>query len=210
MGRSEADLSMTAVTSRPGSVLASGWWGLIALAGVVLATRAAAQSPTALTRTTIHLALVEYAIALWMMMSLSGDDWRTQTPRAHAVRWLWTWACVTFFVHVACAFHFVHRWSHAHAFEATRQEGGFGEGLYVNYVFMALWLGDVLWWWASPETYASRASWLPRALHAFMLFIAFNATIVFENGLVRFGGLAAVVVLAARWLALRKRALVGC
>ncbi|QDT53190.1 hypothetical protein Pan44_12060 [Caulifigura coniformis] len=206
MGRPEADLSMTAVTSKPATRPVSGVWGLIALAGVVVATLVAAESPAALTRTTIHLALVEYAAALWMMTSLSADDWRATTSPGIAVRWLWTWACVTFLVHVACAFHLVHRWSHAHAFEATRQEGGFGEGLYVNYLFMMLWIGDVLWWWISPDNYAVRSRWIGRTLHAFMLFIAFNATIVFEVGLVRLAGAAALMALAARWLVIAKRA----
>jgi len=175
-----------------------GWLGLAALVLVAVGTLVFAAR-AALTRSTIHLALVEYALALWLMVGLKAEDWRVVTPRGQLVRWLWTWACVTFLVHVGCAFHITHHWSHAHAFEQTRVESGFGEGLYVNYLFMALWTADVLWWWIAPENYALRTSWIDRVFHVFLLFIAFNATVVFERGAVRYAGAIASLILVMRW-----------
>lgn len=176
-----------------------GWFGIIALAVVVAATLATAAQPSALTRSTIHLALVEYVLALWLMMDMSSDDWRAATSRGRFARWLWTWACLTFLVHVACAFHFTHHWSHAHAFERTRLESGWGEGLYVNYLVMAVWTADVLWWWQSPATYAFRNRWIDRLLQGFLLFIAFNATVAFAHGAIQYAGIAASLLLAMRW-----------
>jgi len=153
----------------------------------------------ALTRTSIDLALVEYAAALWLMMSMGRGDWPARTPRGALARWLWTWACLSFVVHVACAFHFTHHWSHTHAFEQTRLESGVGEGLYVNDLFLLLWSLDVAWWWVAPERYAVRSAWVDRSLHGFMLFIAVNATIVFESGAVRWFGLMGLLLLLWKW-----------
>jgi len=177
----------------------AGWLGLLALVAVIASTLALAAVPATLNRSTIHLALAEYVFALWLMIGMSADDWTAATPRGRTTRWLWTWACVKFLVHVACAFHFTHHWSHAHAFEQTRLESGYGEGLYVNYFFMAAWTGDVAWWWIAPNAYVRRSPWIDRLLHSFLLFIAFNATVVFERGAVRGAGLVASFALIFRW-----------
>lgn len=114
----------------------------------------------------------------------------------HAKFW-WTAAWLGYLIHVALAFDYVHNWSHAHAFEHTREVGGVGEGIYVNYLFTLLWTADVLWWWLAPAAYAGRSPWLDRLLHGFMLFVIFNATVVFASGFSRWGGVALLV-----WLAL--------
>jgi len=178
----------------------AGWRGLAALGAVVLLTLLASDSPSALTRTTIHLALLEYAAALWLMMGMSREDWQAHSRRGRLTRWLWSWALITFLVHVACAFHFTHHWSHGHAVETTQRESGFGAGVYVNYLFMALWAADVSYWWLAPSRYGTRSRWIDRGLHGFMIFIAFNATVVFEGGLVRTAGAAATSALLMRWI----------
>ena len=190
---------MATAQPRSTGLIPAGWLGLVALATVIGLTLTTADRSSTLTRSTIHLALFEYALALSLMMRMSLDDWRVLTHRGQIARWLWTWACVTFLIHVACAFHFSHRWSHTHAFEQTRLESGFGEGLYVNYLFIALWICDVSWWWINPERYALRPRWIDRLLHGFMLFIAFNATVVFERGAIRYAGLIGTLLLAMRW-----------
>ena len=82
--------------------------------------------------------------------------------------------------------------------------GDEGGGLYVNYVFTLVWIGDVLWWWAeawrNPQPLSPRAAtirrWTKGAIHAFLGFIAFNATVVFATGFSRWFGIAACVLLA--------------
>jgi hypothetical protein len=191
---------MTAMFGESDHRVAVGNGGLIALVLVSGITLAVAAEPSALTRSTIHLALIEDAFALWLMVGMNSEGWQALTSRGRLARWLWTWACLTFLVHVACAFHFSHRWSHRHAFEQTRLESGFGEGLYVNYLFMAVWIADVLWWWIAPAAYARRMPWIDRLLHGFLLLIAFNATVVFESGAVRSAGAVGSLLLAARWI----------
>ncbi|MES1213865.1 MAG: hypothetical protein ABUL64_04685 [Singulisphaera sp.] len=156
-----------------------------------------------LTRNTVRLSLAWYAVALCLMMRLGPADWRAATLLGKTARWCWTWSVVCFWVHLGVAFHFYHGWSHAHAFEHTRQVSGIGEGIYVSYLFTWLWTGDAAWWWVRPDNYASRWVWIDRVLHAFMLFIVFNGMVVYESGSIRWAGLALFAGLAAAWVAVR-------
>jgi hypothetical protein len=174
--------------------------GLVALVVVLAASNA--PGPTrgeTLTRNTIRLSLVWYAVGLVLMMHLGRNDWRCATVLGRVARWCWTWGIATFLVHLAMAFHFYHGWSHAHAFEQTRQASGVGEGLYVSYLFTLLWIIDALWWRVRPDAYAARPTRIDIALHAFMLFIVFNGMIVFESGAIRWAGVAMFVALAIAW-----------
>jgi hypothetical protein len=180
--------------------------GVTLLAAMWLSTVVLFADPgEMLTRNTVRLSLVWYAAALCLMMRLAPADWRAVTTFGQAARWCWTWSIVCFWIHLAVAFHYYHGWSHEHAFEHTRQASGIGEGIYVSYLFTWLWTGDMLWWWARPESYATRTVWIDRTLHAFMLFIVFNGMVVYESGLIRWVGLAMFAGLATVWIAVRGR-----
>jgi len=174
-----------------------------------------------LTKWTIRLALACYVayLAGWLMAKCKhtahGDRW------PHIARAIWTLGCVLFVVHVACAFHFYHHWSHAAAWQTTAQETeqllgvAFGDGIYFSYLFLILWVLDVAWLWlrtdrnevangtpSEPATVdATAVPQLPLRLiqtpswrvlvHIFLLFIAFNGAIVFEHGPTRWAGIAA-------------------
>ena len=122
----------------------------------------------------------------------------------------WTAGAAVFVVHVICAFHFVHQWSHADAYLSTARQTfelagiDWGGGVYFNYVFTALWVADVIWWWASPASHEKRSSVLAYGLHGFMLFMWFNGTVVFGNGPARWTGIAGFVVMGVCWM-MRKR-----
>lgn len=163
----------------------------------------AAEPGEMLTRNTVRLSLAWYAAALLLMMRLSPADWRAETRIGQIARWCWTWSIVCFWVHLGVAFHFYHDWSHAHAFEHTREVSGVGEGIYVSYLFTWLWTGDMIWWWTRPHGYAARSPWIDRVLHAFMLFIVFNGMVVYESGLIRWAGLAMFAALTVAWIAER-------
>lgn len=156
-----------------------------------------------LTRNTVRLSLTWYSVALCLMMRLTASDWLAASTIGRLARWCWTWALICFLVHLGMAFHYYHHWSHAAAFEHTRQLGGVGEGIFMSYLFTCLWIADVGWWWARPKQYADRSPWLDRLLHAFMLFMVFNGTVVFESGLIRWAGLVLFAVLSAVWLVSR-------
>lgn len=173
------------------------------LAVVILSTTLGSPVGEALTRNTVRLALAWYAVSLLVLLRLTPDDWAMQTLRGRVARWCWTVGCISFVVHVAIAFHFYHDWSHAHAFERTREDSGIGEGIYLSYVFTGLWIADVAWWWARPQQYAARSPWIDRSLHVFMLFMVFNSMVVFETGATRWAGLLMFVVLSVAWLLAR-------
>jgi hypothetical protein len=170
-----------------------------------------------LTRWTIRLALVCYA-AFWALPPRSVRWWKWS-------RAAWTLGCVLFVVHVACAFHFYYAWSHAAAWKNTAEQTeallgvAVGDGVYFSYLFLILWVADVCWIWRQPDPFglppggspatsaSAGASGMPPseirrfwplwriAVHLFMAFIAVNGAIVFEAGLTRWAGLAAVLAL---------------
>lgn len=107
---------------------------------------------------------------------------RTLRP---AVPLFWTIGCVTAWVHVALAFHLGHGWSHAAAWQHTRQVGGYGDGIFVNYAFVLVWLADVVWVWVAPSSYVGRPAWLNGAVHGFLAFVVFNAAVVFGSAAAR-------------------------
>jgi len=177
-----------------------------------------------LTKWTIRLALVGYVAYVTGGLSRLNMRW----PRTALA--IWTLSCFLFTVHVACAFQFFHQWSHAVALrftaECTKQLLGveFGNGIYFSYLFLVLWVVDVVWLWQSrclrtsvansepagrPAGPARRgATAVPRAsirqletpawrlvVHVFLLFIAVNGAIVFESGPTRWAGIAACLTL---------------
>jgi hypothetical protein len=154
-----------------------------------------------LTRRTVWVALAYYAAAAaWMTWTLRLADWRAETWRGRFTRWCWTLAWAAFVIHVGVAFHFYHHWSHAAAVDHVRERSGVGEGVFVSYLFTLAWTADVAWWWARPESYARRPKWVGRALHLFMFMMIFFATVVYEDGPIRWAGIALCGGLALRWL----------
>ena len=148
-----------------------------------------------LTRWTVRIALALYVASL--------------ASRGFAPRWSrvgWTLGCAVYLVHVACAFHYYHHWSHAEAFAFTADQTAkmtgldWGGGLYVNYAFTLVWLLDAAWWWASMERYLKRPRWIEWLVQGFLGFIAFNATVVFAEGFSRWFGIGACVLLAAIYI----------
>ena len=139
----------------------------------------------------VHMTLVVWtaraAFALWAASFLGP-------------RWLWRAACLVYLAHVGCALHFVHHWSHAAALAETARQTrelmgvesgavgsaavgsgavGSAAGLWLNYLFTALWTWDA---------FSRRAT--PRWVHVFLGFMWFNAVVVFPQGPVRWAGLA--------------------
>jgi hypothetical protein len=98
-----------------------------------------------LTKWTIRLALACYVLYLAGSSAARDPRW----PRVG--RWVWTIGCGLFLVHVACAFHFYHHWSHAAAWRRAAEQTelligvAFGNGIYFSYVFLVLWILDVVW-----------------------------------------------------------------
>lgn len=165
-----------------------------------------------LTRLTIWIAVAGYfAGAICYALARGRPRWDS------FARLAWTVGCAGLLAHVACAFHVHHGWSHGAAYRDTARQTAevfrldWGGGLYVNYALAALWVADVGWWWWRGLGAYRRRPWpLAAAWHAFLLFIVFNATVVFEGGFVRRAGLCLCLALVFVWLkAARDRATRG-
>ena len=191
--------------SRLQSALALAW--ALLLAGALIGPWLVA-SPTLgddRTRFTVRVALLFYALAAGLMLFLDPAGWRAATTPGRLARTCWALGVAAFLVHVGLAFHYHHGWSHAEAMRHVERVSGFGPGLFFSYLFTLLWSGDAVWWLLAPLSYAARPAWVGWALHAYLSFIAFNATVVYEQGFIRWAGLAATVALASLALASRLR-----
>jgi hypothetical protein len=173
---------------------------------VILATPYLTASPSLgddLTRNTVRLALCFYAAAATLLLLLCPEEWTATSRWGQLARLSWTLAWAAYLVHLAMAFHHYHRWSHADAMLHTREVSGIGEGIYVSHLFTLAWTADVVYWWLRPDSYARRSPWWGRLLHAFMAFIIFNGTVVYEQGPIRWAGVLLftelAAVLAYRW-----------
>ena len=120
-------------------------------------------------------------------------------------RWTWTVACGFFLIHVACAFHYFYQWSEAVAYSETARLTlaftgmNWGGGLYFNYLFAALWLADVLWWWFAPGSFSRRPHLLTVLWDGFFFFMVLNAAVIFVSGPKRWLGVFLCTALALLW-----------
>ena len=120
-------------------------------------------------------------------------------------RFWWTSGAVLALLHSIAAFGLFYGWSHDTARRLTAQQTAaltgidFGAGIYVNYVFLLVWLADAAWWWTSPRTYAGRSRWLSSIVRAFIFFVVVNGAVIFADGLARLVGTLCVAVVLLAW-----------
>ena len=149
-----------------------------------------------LTRWSVRVALLCYVAALSLRGLACGRRGFLAISRI-----AWTMGAMVFLFHVGFAFHFYHGWSHAAAYastaECTRELVGWnwGGGLFANYLFAVVWILDVIWWWAAQWSYRHRPTIIEWAVQGWLAFLAFNGAIVFGEGLIRWFGIGAVVLL---------------
>jgi len=143
-----------------------------------------------LVRHTARLALLFALPAALLMLHGAGRP----------ARLCWSLAWVTYLVHVGLAFHHAHGWSHAQAVAHVERRSGLGAGIWLSHLFTLAWTADVIWWWLRPEGRAARPAWVGALLYGYMAFMTFNATVVYEAGLIRWAGLAFFAALAVAFL----------
>lgn len=161
-----------------------------------------------LTRWTVRVAMTSYALSLGIRLTNGSRGRRDGVARIAAA--LWGIGCAFYIVHVTCAFAYFHHWSHAAALEHTAVRSAevvgvrFGGGLYFNYLFTALWIGDAAWMLFGRDGYRRRSKCYDLAMHGFLLFMVVNAVVVFGPSSTRWIGAVATVVLLALWVRARK------
>jgi hypothetical protein len=153
---------------------------------------------------------VLYGTIALSVASYAGGEWlRFRGGPAGAARVLWTLAAFLSLSHAAAAFHTRHGWSHAAAYRDTAAQTAaltgldWGGGLWINYLFLAIWIADAFWWWWSPRSYRSPSSTLTSLITGFFLFMFLNGAVVFADGMMRVLGAAAVLVVAWAWYSCR-------
>jgi len=159
-------------------------------------------SPAAefLTLWSVRLAMAALAASLAIRFT-AGTVPTIRRLRLAAALFLWSVGCVLQVVHVASAMGFYHAWSHgaayAHTAKQTAEMTGlnWGGGLYLNYLFTALWIGDAAWWWFDKVSYERRSAWIDGGVLGFMSFMAVNGAIVFAPPATRLIGGAITLVL---------------
>ena len=143
---------------------------------------------------TIWISLAFYASAIAVQFLVEDPANRQKTFKN-----LWRCGCLFAIVHVICAFHFVHHWSHQAAVLQTIEETkavtgmSFEYGIYFNYLFLLVWAIDC--------TSGATHSWWTAIVHCYMLLIIVSATIIFESGSIRYIsllGLASLIYLLLR------------
>lgn len=137
---------------------------------------------------------------------------RRQAGGDRLTRLAWTTGCVALIAHFICAFQFYHAWSHESAYlETARQTAAvvainWGGGLFINYAVAILWIADVAsWWFAGLSSYRRRPWLLTLIWHGFLMFIIFNATVVFKDGLTRWIGLLICLSLVLSWVSISRQ-----
>ncbi len=153
----------------------------------------------AITRYSIRVSLCWYFAALTLMAFANSGDWTFKTHLGHWLRWCWSWAALIFAIHVALAFHYYHAWSHTDAWQRTQEISGFGNGLYISYLFTLVWMLDAILWWLKPTWIARRPHWIQVSLNAIMLFIVFNGMVIFASGPIRIVGLVVFISIPIVW-----------
>jgi hypothetical protein len=126
-----------------------------------------------------HPTVISSAEMVVVLMVLSWTLMLTNPAGQSLDRLLWTLGLVTLIIHIVIAFWLAHGWSHEAAVEHVREVGGFGSGILASYLFVLIWLADVVWWWVKPLSRRNRPRWVSWTIHCYLAFIALNATVVF-------------------------------
>jgi hypothetical protein len=160
-----------------------------------------------LTRSTVWISIVAYTIGCVVFATA-----RRQPEADRWTRLAWTTGCAALVAHFICAFQLYHDWRHESAYiETARQTAQvfaikWGGGLFINYAVATLWTADVTsWWLAGLSSYRRRPWWLTLSWHSFLIFIIFNATVVFKDGPARWIGLLVCLTLILSWILVRRR-----
>lgn len=158
-----------------------------------------------LTRFAVWMSIAAYTIGCVVLAQRRADVDRW-------ARLAWTIGCAAMLAHFVFAFHFYHGWSHTAAYVDTARQtaevigSNWGGGLFINYAVAMLWIVDVTWWWlAGLNAYRRRSSWITLGWHSFLIFIIFNATVVFKDGLTRWIGLLVSLTLLLSWVFINRQ-----
>ena len=141
---------------------------------------------------------------IWLSLTLYAA---AEIGKARQTAWAWRASAagvVLLAIHIGIALDAV-GWSHAATVaatsRATREVFGIdaGAGVVANYVFLAVWAAETLWWRADATGYASRSALIRWSLRGFALLMIVNAAVIFVPNWRRVIGMAIVAALVWAW-----------
>jgi hypothetical protein len=145
------------------------------------------------------LTIVRGTMILATIAWAAGEALMRRSPVCDRVaRAIWTMGIGLAVIHVVLAFQLIYGWDHEAAVQATVQQAadrfgwGWRGGIYVNYVFLALWSADVCWWWLAPASHVSRSLHIEVTRLALFTFMFLNGAVIFASGIGRVMGVASV------------------
>lgn len=146
---------------------------------------------------------------VWLALALfAGGEVGKRSRAAHGHPWAWPCSALgalLLVIHIVLAMAVRHGWSHAAAIASTASQTkavfgiDWGGGLYVNYVFVAVWTAELLWWRLAPSRYELRRPALMWVSRVFYLIVIANAAVIFAAGWRRILGAAIVAALLVAW-----------
>ena len=150
------------------------------------------------------------AVRATMLMAIIVWAWaevlKIRRPRqVEPARRLWTIGLALALAHAVVAFEVTYQWSHeAASMDTARQTAAvtgivWRGGIFVNYLFLALWAADTLWWWIAPVAYIHRSVTVERVRLAFFVFMFVNGAIVFASHTARAVGVPSVAAVCIAW-----------
>ena len=147
------------------------------------------------------------AVSIWsaLLLYVAAEYGRTRRTPAPWVKPVWLLGAAAYLAHVAAAFATSYGWSHGEAYAQTAAQTEafiglrWGGGIWVNYVFTAIWVGEGLWWQAWPAHHARRARAWTFVLRGIFLFMIANGAVVFVVGPRRVPGIAIIAALVWIW-----------
>jgi len=157
-----------------------------------------------LVRAPIVLATIAWAI---------GEALMRRSPRSDRLaRVSWTVGVVLTLLHVVLAFDLTYAWDHEAAVQATVSQTlalvgwGWRGSIYINYLFLVIWMADACWWWLAPASHATRARWIEMTRLALFTFMFFNGAVIFASGFGRAIGTISIAVVLLTSIASRRLA----
>jgi hypothetical protein len=132
-----------------------------------------------------------------LVLFVAGQHWRRPI--------VWLLGALVCATHIAIALSWRYGWNHDLAIRATARQTAavygieWGGGVYLNYLFVAIWMIEGLWWALRPAAYPLRPQSLKWATRLFYLVIIVNAAVVFAGGPGRLAGVLLVACLLATW-----------
>jgi hypothetical protein len=144
---------------------------------------------------------------IWVALTLfvAGEAGKIRRP---VPRWAWSASlagALLCAVHIGIAMGYHHHWSHSAAVSETARQTAsvygvaWSGGVYVNYLFVAVWLAYLWRWWTPPAGASAQSPAIVWGLRAFFFIIIFNASVVFAITRMRAAGIVLSLALALIW-----------